>query len=269
MGTIITRRVNGSGPYAYRVEYSDGSHHWEYLGPVGKVDPDDLEDHEVAQLRDEGFGLARFRNTQRHEFADRDVANAIRDQLDDDELAPTDDRREATIVLAEDASLSTQTLVSGKAADSRADAGGYGQEPLTDSERNRIDFTKTNVMHARAAKAAIQDEGIDDWMAIYDHRLEPEEHVNLAQRNRESIQGERLDEDDTDAAEDERIAVLEQAESQAEQRAREACEEGHEEACDELRNMGWSDDEIRELEQYADAQDFARVVVDEKATAAN
>ncbi|AXR81708.1 hypothetical protein [Natrarchaeobaculum sulfurireducens] len=268
MATIITRYINGSGPYAYRVTYSDGSHHWEYLGPTGTVDPEDLTDDEVAQLREEGFGLARFRDTSRHEFADRDVANAIRDQIGEDELAPSDDRRSAVIVLAEDASLSTETLVSGKAADSRAGASGSGQTPLTDAERNRLDFSRTNVMHARSAKAALQAEGIDDWLSIYDYRLEPEEHVSLADANRESIRGDRLDEDDTDAAEDERIAVIERAKSQVERRAREACEDGHEEACEELRRMGWDDDEIRDLEQYAEPEQFARVVNDERKVAA-
>lgn len=257
--TIIKRTINGSGPYAYRVTYSEGRHHWEYLGPVGQVDPDDLTNEETAQLREEGFALARFRETGSHEFADRDVANSIRDDLDDDQLAPTDDRRSATIELAEDARRSIETMVAGKAADSRASAGGSGQTPLTDGERNRIDFTKTSVFHARAAKATLQDEGIDDWTAVYDHRLEPEEHVTLAEANRESIQGEQLDEDDTEAAVDERLAEIERAESQAARRAREACEEGHEEACEELREMGWSDDEIDDLERYTeDAEDFAR-----------
>ncbi|WP_243645259.1 hypothetical protein [Natrarchaeobius chitinivorans] len=49
-------------------------------------------------------------------------------------------------------------------------------------------------MHARSAKTTLQAEGIDDWPAIYDHRLEPTEHVSLADANRESIQGDRLDE---------------------------------------------------------------------------
>ncbi|AXR77692.1 hypothetical protein [Natrarchaeobaculum sulfurireducens] len=269
MATIITRYINGSGPYAYRVTYGDGQHHWEYLGPTGTVDPEDLANDEVAQLREEGFGLARFRDTSRHEFADRDVANAIRDQIGEDELAPSDDRRSAVIVLAEDASLSTETLVSGKAADSRASASGSGQTPLTDAERNRLDFSRTNVMHARSAKAALQAEGIDDWLSIYDYRLEPEEHVSLADANRESIRGDRLDEDDTDAAEDELIAEIERGESEAARRARKACEDGHEEACEELRRMGWSDKDVRELEQYTDAQDFARVVADEKVAAVN
>ncbi len=264
---IIKRKINGSGPYAYRVTYSDGSHHWEYLGPVGKVDPDDLTNEETAQLREEGFALARFRDDSAHEFADRDSANAIRDELDDEELAPTDDRRSATIVLAEDAARATETLVAGKAADSRASASGSGQTPLTEGERNRIDFSRTNVMHARAAKAAIQDAGIDDWTALYDHRLEPEEHASLAESNRESIQGEQMDEQDTESAIDDRIAEIERAESQAEKRAREACQNGHEEACAELEKMGWDSDEVDDLEQYTDdAEDFARVVADEKSS---
>lgn len=38
MATIVYKRVNGYGPYAYRVTYEGGKHHWEYLGKTGTVD---------------------------------------------------------------------------------------------------------------------------------------------------------------------------------------------------------------------------------------
>ncbi|WP_254861730.1 hypothetical protein [Halovivax gelatinilyticus] len=265
MTTIITRRVNGSGPYAYRVTYSaEHGHQWEYLGPTGKVDPTELDDREIAQLREEGFGLATYRATETHEFAELDAANAIRDEIGNEHLAPTDDRRSTEIELAEDAPRSISTMVAGNAADSRASASGSGQVPLTRAERDSIDFSRTSIMHARSAKAVLLDEGIDDWSALYDHRVSPEAHSEIAAANRESISGDRLDADDTQEATDERVAQLVEAEGRMERRAREACEEGHGEACDELRRIGWTDDEIDALERYSDdAEDFARNVSDE------
>ncbi|CCQ32210.1 hypothetical protein HLRTI_001345 [Halorhabdus tiamatea SARL4B] len=38
MATIVHKRINGYGPYAYRVTYGGGQHHWEYLGKAGEVD---------------------------------------------------------------------------------------------------------------------------------------------------------------------------------------------------------------------------------------
>lgn len=39
--TIIKKKVNGHGPYLYRVTYSDGQHHWEYLGRADGGDSSD------------------------------------------------------------------------------------------------------------------------------------------------------------------------------------------------------------------------------------
>lgn len=71
--TIITKYVNGYGPYKYRVTYEDGEHVWEYLGPAegsdsdggevvtdddqeGTVTPEDIEDlspEEIEELKKE------------------------------------------------------------------------------------------------------------------------------------------------------------------------------------------------------------------------
>ncbi|MDL0128176.1 hypothetical protein PNP85_10100 [Halobacterium salinarum] len=39
MASIQTKRINGAGPYAYRVEYvGNGEHRWEYLGKANETD---------------------------------------------------------------------------------------------------------------------------------------------------------------------------------------------------------------------------------------
>lgn len=40
MATVVTKTINGHGPYAYLVEYAGGEHHWTYLGRAGEVDAD-------------------------------------------------------------------------------------------------------------------------------------------------------------------------------------------------------------------------------------
>ena len=103
---IITKKVGGYGPYAYRVTYVDPEQQtWTYLGPVGQVDPADLSDDEIGELRDEKL-LSRFRETTDSEFASRVVANEVRDDLVDrygeDVLALDDDRRSTVVRVAED-----------------------------------------------------------------------------------------------------------------------------------------------------------------------
>ncbi|MDS0277363.1 hypothetical protein NDI85_06125 [Halomicroarcula sp. S1AR25-4] len=52
MATIIHEKIEGHGPYAYRVTYSDGQHHWEYLGKVDDSSEDDGEwGHELSPAR--------------------------------------------------------------------------------------------------------------------------------------------------------------------------------------------------------------------------
>ena len=181
--TIITKKINGHGPYAYRVTYSGGRHHWEYLGPV---DGDELPDDQ-AELDDEQFadavgnGDAERIETHAVEFGDRATANETRDSLPDGVLAPADDRRSKTIKLHdEEASRAIKTRVEGRAADSRErETFQHGQEALTRAEKRDLDFSETNVFHARTAKAILQGEGVDDWLAYYDPTLRPSEHVDV------------------------------------------------------------------------------------------
>lgn len=209
MATIITRTVIGAGPYAYRAEYVDGRHKWTYLGPVDDldldaIDTDDVEQStvdDVAELiveeSDDQERVDRDRDPVDVEFHDRGAANELRDRIDDEHLAEGDDRRSKTVLIAEDAPLATQNLAAGAAADSKAHvADKGGQKPLTDAEKDRIDFTRTNVMHARSVKGRLQNAGVDDWLAFYDPTLEVEEHDPEAARRDET--GSRSDADEMD-----------------------------------------------------------------------
>lgn len=276
--TIIEKKVNGFGPYAYKVEYvGDGEQSWTYLGRADEVDTTDelegLDPAEAGELLAHGAldtaedGGYSAKDAETVEFGSLVEANAMRDQLPDEALAEDDDRRSKTLKLSPEASRSDRTRAAGAAADSRAHlADQHGQEDLTNAEKRELDFRRTNVMHARSAKAVLRGEGVDDWLAFYDPELTVDEHRELAETARHDEVGDRLDHQDTRAYEIQKQAEhYRTMERDYEDHARQACEEGHEEACDELRDLGWSEDEIEDLEMYArDAEDFARAVTDER-----
>jgi len=43
VATIIHKKIEGHGPYAYRVRYENGTHHWEYLGKVDNSSEDEQD----------------------------------------------------------------------------------------------------------------------------------------------------------------------------------------------------------------------------------
>lgn len=245
---IVTKRINGYGPYAYRVTYVDEDRQqWSYLGPIGGVDPEDLDESEVADLREEGFALARYRDENTAELHKLDVANDLREEFSerwsDGILSPVDDRRLTRIRLSEDAPPAAVRVLENNAEDMTAAINaGAGQAPLSDSERDSLDFTETNVMHARASKALIQDSGIDDWQALYDTTLTVDEHRQVAEDNRESISGDRLDNDEGPSTS---TVSQQQAESEQEKQAlRYAIDEDDEDAREFLLDRGWTNDTI-------------------------
>lgn len=260
MTSIQTHRVpepNGAGPYAYRVHGTDhpeagpNGKYFEYLGPVGKVDPDDLTSKEVEDLREEGFALARFRDNENAEFVHLELANAIRDELvsefGEDVLAPTDDRRTTDVQLAEDAQPDAIRRATGHAQDDQEAANaGAGQSPLSEEERKRIDFTETDVPTAMTAKAAILDEGVDDWLSVWSEDLSTVgEARGAAERNRESIRGDRLDNDEDQGPE----MSFSEAETRMEKHAMEyVVEEGDEGAKEALiEDAGWDPSDVEQL----------------------
>ncbi|OYR59850.1 hypothetical protein DJ83_11190 [Halorubrum ezzemoulense] len=249
MSTIITREIQGSGPYAYRVEYhaDEQDHQWEYLGPVGAVDPEQLTDEETAELRAEGFALARYRDTPSHDLRKREIANEIRDRLDAGALAPTDDRRSSVVELAEDAPAPARQLVEGTAADMRQELdAGAGQEPLTEHERSRIDFGETTIPEARTAKATILEEGVEDWTTVWSEDLNPNNEAREAARREQqagTVVGDRLDNDE---GPDDRTTSIQETRSEAEQQALRYAREGDEDAREYLLEAGWTESEIEQ-----------------------
>lgn len=234
----------------------DDEHEWEYLGPVGKVDPSEhnLSQEEIAQLREEGFGLARYRDGQESEVFKRAIANTLRDELTDrwgeEVLAPTDDRRSTTIKLAEDAPRAAKRKLAGTAEDMQQEIKGYGQSPLTSVEKKKIDFSegRANTFHAQASKAGML-EYINDWTSVYDEKLTVEENISRAKANaRGGGMTAAADGRDTEDGPGEDGTSFAQARGEMEKRAVQGAKEGYEEAKDELREtFGWTEEQINEV----------------------
>ena len=244
--TIVKKKIDGHGPYVYRAEYKDKNRtEWTYIGPVGAVDPDKITKEELNQLGQEA--ISKYRDGTRADLARQDVANDLRDDLiesyGDDILAPTDDRRTTVVELAEDAPRDAEIIVTNTAEDMQAATRTVGQAELTKEERKNIDFTNRSIFHARASKAVLQDAGIDDWQALYDQQIEdPATHREIAEDNRESIQGDRLDN------EEEQLNSIsqQQAANEQEKQALEYAQDGDDDAREYLKSRGWTDAEIQE-----------------------
>ncbi|WP_135534463.1 hypothetical protein [Halostella pelagica] len=260
MASIQTHKVpgpEGSGPYAYRVEWDGDEHDWTYLGPAGSLDPEapangePLTDSEIAQLREENFGLARYRESSEADLYKKELANAFREDMaerfDEDVFAPGDDKRTTTVELAEDAPATVKQLLSERSTDIQQDLdSSAGQAPLTEDERKKIDFTETDTFTARRAKAAILDEGIpaSSWLdSVWSEDLTTESEARgAAKRNRESIVGDRTDENEGNTANTSNEEFRSEQEKSA---LRYAKEEGDEDARDYLLNeAGWTAEEI-------------------------
>ena len=246
---IITKTVGGYGPYAYRVTYVDPEQQtWTYLGPVGQVDPAQLSNDEVDDLRDERM-LSVYRDTTTADFASKIVANEVRDKLVDrygaDVLDPTDDRRTTLVQVSEDAPPAASRLAEQEARDDRDRSKTFGQADLTDAEKDRLDFSERPIFHAKASKAVIQNAGVDDWTSVYDSQVEdPAAFEEIAEQNRDSIQGERLDNETVNVS-----ISREEADSRLERRAIDGAEDGVDEAADQLREeFGYTDSQIEELQ---------------------
>jgi len=244
--TIVTKEVDGHGPYVYRAEYKgENFTEWTYIGPVGEVDPESITKDELNELGQSV--IDQYRDGTRADLARQDVANDLRDQLirdyGEEVLAPTDDRRLTVVELAEDAPRDAEIIVCNTAEDMQAATRTVGQAELTKDEKESLDFTERPIFHARASKAVLKDAGIDDWQSLYDPQIEdPATHREIAEDNRESIQGDRLDN------EEQQIDTIsqEQAANQQEKQALQYAKDGDEDAQEYLKSRGWTDAEIQE-----------------------
>ena len=195
------------------------------------------------------------------EFGSRDGANSFRDDVDDEYLTSRYDRRHKTVELSDDAPDDVVERAEVKANRGTAEReSGAGQVPLTDAEKDRIDFSKegANVMHARSVKALFNHRGLDSWVDHYDPTLEVDEHQSIIDRLKETGAaggGARLDES-AESQRERRAKQLEKAQGEQCEHARNACEEQHPEACEFLReSCGYTDEEIEEILGFVDHRD--------------
>ncbi|CAI49751.1 uncharacterized protein NP_7044A (plasmid) [Natronomonas pharaonis DSM 2160] len=208
--------------------------------------------------------MRTFQNTSvtEVEFGRLDYARQARDELPNEALDVDDDGREKRLIVDKDAiDRRTMSRVEGLAADSRDSARGdmHGQAELTQSERNQLDFSRTTIPEARTAKASLQSEGVDDWVAHFDPTLTTSE---MADKARDSAigGGQRMDAEDSVRAQDRRHAeAFREVQGQAERRARDGCEQGFEDACDQLvEEFGFERAEAEQLLRQRQAEAVAQ-----------
>ena len=186
--------------------------------------------------------------TERIEYGSKDAADAARDEFSD-HLCTDDDKRLKTVAFAESGTPDDVLEAARRQAEDSKDDGsdnGGGQPPLSDSEKDKIDFSKgrANTLHARSAKGIALNEGVEDWTSYYDPTLTVDEHREVMDRaGRES--GSRTAEDSVEekAGRAARTAQSEQCEHAAGH-----CDNGDPEACEFLTEVcGYDDDEVAVL----------------------
>ncbi|ACV47842.1 MULTISPECIES: hypothetical protein [Halomicrobium] len=186
--------------------------------------------------------------TTRIEYGTKDAADAARDRHEE-YLCTDDDRRLKTVAYSDadtpDHVLDAERL---EAEDSRGEGSdGPGQVPLSDGERDRIDFGKAraSVPHAKAVKGIARSEGVEDWVSYYDGTLTVDEHREvMADASRES--GKRTDEQES--ADEKAADAAQTAKGERCDHARGHCEAGDPEACEFLTETCQYDfDDVQEM----------------------
>jgi hypothetical protein len=130
----------------------------------------------------------RCLSPQAVECATLAAADRIRHEYGDC-VIPRDDAREATVSYCGEAPRQARESIERIAYHSHhRQSVCFGQTPLTRFERTQIDFSRTNVFHARACKAIAAEFDVEDWIARYDHTLTVSEHVGIFERAGASIE---------------------------------------------------------------------------------
>lgn len=122
------------------------------------------------------------------EFDGRNAARPVRqDNAIKPFLADSDDRRTGTVRLKEKTPERVVERVVGEAAETREkEAEKFGSVSLTQAEKERIDFTETDIPTARAAKGVATGVGVGDWVSHFDETL-------TASENRQIIKDAKTD----------------------------------------------------------------------------
>ena len=184
--------------------------------------------------------------TTRIEYGTKAAADQAREEYGEF-LCSEDDRRLKTVAFSSDTPesvIETERREAEMGHGERSD--GAGQVPLSDHEREQIDFSagRANIAHARSVKGIASDEGVEDWLAYYDSSLTVDEHREVMDSaSRES--GRRSD---TDDAADRAAEAAKAAASEECDHARGHCRHGDPDACEFLANTcGYDEDEVQTL----------------------
>jgi len=126
--------------------------------------------------------------TETIEFDGREAARPIRqDRAIKPFLADSDDARTGTVKLKSNTPERVIERVVGEAAETREkEAEKFGSVPLSESEKERIDFQETDIPTARAAKGVATGVGVGDWVSHFDETL-------TASENRQTIKDAKTD----------------------------------------------------------------------------
>lgn len=119
------------------------------------------------------------------EFQRLDLATEAR-EIASAWLADADDRRRTQVVVERSIPTDVQELLEWREYRAMPDRR-CGQIPLSEGERDRLDFTQTNVFHARSVKAIADELEVSDWFAYYDPTLTVDEHFDVFERAREDV----------------------------------------------------------------------------------
>lgn len=97
-----------------------------------------------------------------------------------DAVVDADDGRRKTVVVSGD--VRDQWRYAMERLGTVNEPESFGQRSLTEGEKWRLDFTETNVFHARSCKAIARGLDVDDWLAWYDPQCTVDEHRDIYER---------------------------------------------------------------------------------------
>lgn len=206
------------------------------------------------------------------EFGEKAAADEYRDEHPDAICPVDDDRRTKTVHFVSDTPDWLLDQARAEADEGRAAReAGPGQSPLTDAERDRIDFDadRASVPWARSIKALAEQHNVSDWTSYVDDTLTVDEHREVMKRAGQEGGGARDDGDQRDAQRAQQAARRQQAEGC--DHARGHCENGDADACEFLQEgCGMSPEEVekllakREPERQPDAEELEPELTDKE-----
>ena len=164
-------------------------------------------------------------------------------------ICPDDDARLKTVRFAGDAPQSVLREAERKAFQEAEEEGAKsGQVPLTDDEKDRLDFSRdgVNIPKAQSVKAIALDAGVDDWLSYFDPELEVDEHRSIYDDAGAKSGGRRLDNEETGVEKAGRAART--AEAEECNHAEGHCKHGDPDACEFLKNeCSFSEDQVERI----------------------